>query len=306
MARKKIIVVCDQRFAGDYELGLARGAKKWDSRPYYLVNKVFADRRRFHLVPKEFHELGPGFLEQTKTEQTTIVAHLDQTRIPQGISSQLQKAGALNAHVTDVSKRRIERIVCDMGGLPLLIDAYPQYRGEVVIKSDLNAGDPTGRGYEFVSGDSAGPCVLSDPQKVVQISVRSGFVGEKPFDRMDRFVFFLGEVVICSFYSTERIIKRNTSVWQYYRDASKLGQDLGGSRRVCLNEVGAYYRHLSDSEKANLEFVTQLAGLMRLDIGSVDTITSSDGNFYVLDVNKTPWERGIPRFFLKIFNRLFG
>ena len=45
----------------------------------------------------------------------------------------------------------------------------------------------------------------------------------------------------------------------------------------------------------------EYANLMGLDFGSIDTITDYEGNLHILDINKTPWERGIPKTFINIF-----
>ncbi len=37
------------------------------------------------------------------------------------------------------------------------------------------------------------------------------------------------------------------------------------------------------------------------DRGIVDSIAYYEGNLHILDVNKTPWERGIPKTFINIF-----
>ena len=303
MNEKKISVICDRRTLEDRDLGYEAKGTAWNQRPFYLLNKVLKNRKNVEYVLID--TIGEHSFEGVHS----AFLHLDRDVHPESYAPALRLAIPKEVHlanrdITDITKRYTEQMYVSMGGPSLSLKDSKSYQGKVIVKSIHNAGDPKGREYNIMEVSDVLEEVWSDLEVLVQpfISSRES-QDEGDISRTDRHVIFLGESVICSFYSKEPIIKRRTSIWEYFRDIDKLETDFGSQQRICLNDLGIFYRCLSADEKRNQETILEYARLVGLDFGSIDTITNSKDNLYILDVNKTPWERGIPEEFINIFRK---
>ncbi len=301
MSKGKISVICDERTVEDAHLGRNAQGLAWDQRPYYLLNKVLRDRENVDYILID--EIGRNSFEGSDM----AFLHLDMSQHPEQYSQALRLAippnvPLFNGGITNTSKDFTEGMYVGMGGPALSLSNPDTYDGKVILKSIHNAGDPGGRGYRVMPIQDVTEADWSDLEIMVQpfVSSKENPLGEG-FGRMDRHVLFLGESVICSFYSREPIIKRKTSIWEYFRDIRHLEGDLQDQQRVCLNDSGIFYRSLSQDETRNQKTVLDYAKTIGLDFGSMDTITGPDGNLHILDVNKTTWERGIPQAFIRLF-----
>jgi len=292
-----LTVICDERTKEDRSLGESAN-RGWNERPYYLINKILKDPR-FQPNYATLDELA-----LMPVSSGAAILHLDQTihseEIVKCIDNLIPKdARILNRRIIDISKRHIEDVFVSMGGLELSTQKDDSYEGLVIVKSNFNAGDAMRREYKILKKEEANE-IFNDLDMVVQ-RFASSTKSKNDLRRMDRYIVFMNEIVYCSFFSEEDVIKRDTSIWQYYRNIKNLRRDFKANRKICLNEQGVYYKELSSLECSNEQTVVELCRLLGLDFGSIDTITDSEGNFYVLDINKTTWERGIPEHFLAIF-----
>lgn len=294
----ELVILCDQRTKEDQILG-KKGGIGWNERPYYLINKIFQDPD-IKPVYKELNELCGADLKKMAFLHLDKTVHSEKENCV--IDNLFKETLIFNKYLRDVTKKNVERMLSNLGILELRLSEKDPYQGKVIIKSNFNAGDCPKLEYRVINKSEVDEEDWKNEEIIIQRFVSSGKDGSR-LKRMDRYIIFLGEVVYCSFFSKENIIKRDTSVWEYYRDVSRLEDDLKDVQNVCLNEEEAFYKRLSSQEIINQQKITHLCRLLGLDFGSIDTITDQAGNFYILDVNKTPWERGIPRHFIKIFRK---
>ena len=298
----KVLVVSDEVTRSDFEAGkVVEGVRKWDSRPYYLLNKVLSSSE-FDVRFVDYDSLS----RMAYSGELTFV-HVDRTFVSENLEEVLEGVGvaAWNGKMRDNSKRRIERVFEELTGRTLKVDKG--YSGPVVVKPNHNAGDPEGnQGYTFVDKVDLDGKLLFDPGWVVERQVRSYSDQTGVYHQNRRFIIFGNELFLCELYSVDNKVKQKTSLWQFYRPLEDLERDFGIVRGVCLNDLGVHYRELNDRQKGQVKLVKKMAKRLKLDFGSIDLIEAEDGD-YIIDVNKTPWERGFPEHFLTIVrNGLMG
>ncbi len=292
-----ICIVADTRTIEDHILG-KKAHEGWNERPCYLVNKIMRENGcpvNYRLIEDTFHS----------AKGDVAMLHLDCTfHSPCQIESASSFNGImLNQRVIDISKRKVQKEYTSIGGKSLMLSKEESYKGKVIIKSDYNSGDPQGKWYLTMQNEEV-PSELWEKTGVIIQKFVASPTGK--LKRMDRYVLFLDELVVCSFFSEEDIIKRKTSIWQYRRDIELLERDRNIMPLKSLNESGIFYSPFSEIERRNYQIIKKLAKRMGLDFGSIDTITDENNDLHVLDVNKTPWERGIPKGFLHIFYDAFA
>ena len=289
--QKDLAIICDQRTIEDRNLGEKDGAM-WDQRPFYLINKIFKNEYTPPLyVPIE--DIGSYSLDGIDVAFLHIDLSVHNSDITNAINVSLpENIRVYNRKITDITKKHIETAYVSMGGPKLTLTRSDSYKG---------------RGYKVMPSEEVSDNDWNNQDLLIQpfISSKRDFQ-EDGYGRMDRYVKFLEEIVCCSFFSKEPIIKRSTSIWEYFRDLNELERDFKSKKRICLNDEKIFYRTLTSNEILYRNTILELADLIGLDFGSIDTITTPDGKLYVLDVNKTPWERGIPNHFINLFRRYSG
>ena len=293
-----VTILCDERTIEDLKLGNKK-EKGWNSRPYYLINKIF-NSEYFKSSYVELKEI-----ENAKIEGIGVV-HIDKTYLSSKeieiIDALSKNKLILNKNLINTSKKHLEGILKKIGEESLIVYKGDTIKDRVIIKSNYNAGDAPQLKYKVKHKPQITEAEWDNKDLILQRFATST-TKKSELKRMDRYVIFLGEVVLCSFFSKEDIIKRDTSIWQYWRDIENLQQDFYKLKHICLNEVGCFYRQSSFQEQRNMEKILNLESILGLDFGSIDTITDENGKFYILDINKTTWERGIPDFFIELFRK---
>ena len=71
----------------------------------------------------------------------------------------------------------------------------------------------------------------------------------------------------------------------------------------CLSEAGIHYVNFRDQLGGHYDTLLKTLSLLGLEFGTLDVITPSKEECYVLDVNPTPWERGLPESLVRILSK---
>ena len=300
----KFIIISDRKGIDDYDTDLSEQSSLWDAKPNYLLNKLLlAGSYDASFVDHQEQDLEKR-LESLVTAEVTLVWHIDKTFIPQQVrelSERYMQNGikSINAAITDISKKRVDRL-CRALGLPAIqLDKTGEYKGRVIVKSDYNS-------FESHMGYRTYGCLGEVPQVFLEdnLAVIQKFLQSAPVVggcyQMDRYIFVGEMVVFRTMYSRDPIIKGRNSLRQYAIPVNYLNL-LGIPPGSSLNNLGISLKQLTEEELGDLKMVESVKNAIGLDVGSIDTIKNqSDGQRYIIDVNKTAYERRLPQQFVKL------
>jgi len=229
-----------------------------------------------------------------------VIVHIDKSVRPAFITELLARLPSrvriMNQHVTDIRKREMGEIVKRFGFDTLEIDPGADPETPVFIKSNWNSGDAPKVVYEHCLLREVPAKVWRDPDLTVQRFVEERVPGLPGCRRLRRFIIAGGEIVHQNFLGTTPLLKGDTSLcWEYRRDVRRMPKDtelLGG---LAARSLGFTYYDIDDKTRLISERVQALAQNIGVDFGSIDTIAPDAEHIYILDVNTTPLQRGLPQ-----------
>jgi hypothetical protein len=272
----------------------------WSTWRGTLIRNIAPRARR---IPAKFNEAPRQLAARLPRGVKILLVHLDITDNAPFISDAAEFASvlsdrgirALNCWVRDIRKRTLHAS-CKSYGLPVLAAAPTGPDNELlIVKTDLNSrGDreqllsasqraqfnlPARTGgvdhppdYFVRRRGDLSPEVWSDPDLVVERYIQN------PLNRFFR-VYAAGDAIVISEGFLDTHIKRmqegirRFNYW-YRRDGESLRPDLAEDSKVppsLLQTAGVFLHRF------------------RLDYGAADLVESETGEFFIVDVNKTPY-----------------
>lgn len=294
---RKLLRRCGYRLVRDGVTTMP--SDSWDAPPRYLLNKLLRRCGQLDCVTL----LGPDDGNMPRLADVIhnidgIIVHTDTSVRPHWVTEVISQAPPgipiLNCSVTDIRKRSLSDVLSRMGLDTLEVD--PDQRGNplVFVKSTYNSGDAPGILYKKCPLKDVPALLASRPDLVVQRFIQDRLARAGTYARMRRFVCVAGAVTQLEYFGTEDVIKRQTSLAQYSRDISVIAQDFELLARQDLGALGFHYRDFEFELPGFMEILGSFRKAFGLDFGSIDTIAVRDEGYYILDVNPTPWERGLP------------
>ena len=298
------LLIVDRRFFADLKSADTDSQEKWNRPPRYLLGKLIQDTA-FEEMPKLllYEDILEGNDDIESYMPQTVMIHVDQTIRPDSlqiyISSETKKIRFINAQLTDIRKSKLKDILQQNG----MMYPDPLKDSLVFIKSDYNAGDAENRTYSTCAYNDASDSVWADSKLIVQRFVRDAIYNGSPIGRLRRFIIVGKEIVQVEYFSDSDTIKRSSSIWQYSRDIRNMSSDEKYIGVRCLSESGIHYVNFRDQLGGHYDTILKTLSLLGLEFGIIDVITPNNEECYVLDVNPTPWERGLPESLVRILSK---
>ncbi len=293
-----LAVLTDARFTSDFRKRTEICDCKWNSYPRYLLGKILSSEYFGHTIQCVAYDACSmdNCIDKVQSCDAAIV-HVDLTVRPPELVRLIERLRTsipvMNADLNDISKTWLQRALDSRGMLtPKFTSGYNT--GCVFVKSNYNAGDSPRRMYELYKHKDIPPELQTNTSFVVQRFVEEKVDRPYGLRRLRRFIIVRREVIQVEYFSTHHTIKRASSMWQYGRDISCLAHDQKLLDVRNISDLGYYYFCATPQERRTISTVVSLAKSVGLDFGVVDVVTPSRSNAYILDINPTPWERGIP------------
>ena len=304
----KFGVITDCRFMDDYQNRDEQAAPSWDTPPRYLLGRLVSSPYFLHEVKFVPYEISnPDECRARFKECDYGIIHIDMTVLPDKILQVKRQVPPsfvlINRHVSDIRKSTLNNLLSTHNQMTLDLQANIEDDTEMFIKSNFNAGDAPKRLYKKCRYADLPPSVRKDSSLIVQRFVLEKLTSQHSYFRLRRFIIVGQEIVQVEYFSKHFVIKRSSSVWQYSRDIQHIDADLGESNTPNISELGYqfndFHKNLGDRYISMLNFLQAIG----LQFCTVDVITPSSDEFYILDINYTPWERGLPDSLVKILSR---
>jgi hypothetical protein len=265
-----------------------------------LIRNIAPRARRIHAVMEENPQ---ALAARLPRRARTVLVHLDITDNTPFIADPAEfirvlaqhDVSVLNGNARDIRKRTVQSC-CENHGLPSVTAVIAGDPDEMlIVKTDLNTGGTReqrlsdaqkGRfglpvsisrlkgpdGYYIARRAELGADVWNDPDLVVQRFVQN------PLGRFFRIYVAINAVVISEAYAGSPIkrignVVRRHNHW-LWREGEILKASSGNNSKL---------------PAALLQTAGVFMDRFHLDYGAIDVVESERGDFYVIDVNKTPF-----------------
>ena len=231
---------------------------------------------------------------------------MDATLRPAGVQRLLDElprtVRVINANIADTRKSTVTDWLSAFGLCTPSIVVPDHANAPVFVKSNFNAGDAPRRVYKVTTAADAQDLIAADPTLIAQRHVRED-VGPNGLGRLRRLIVVGAELVQLEYFSHATSIKRSSSQWQYSRDVRCLKRDCQFLGSPSMAEHGFHFADIGSAFGHRLDVVKRWLRHIGLDFGTLDIVTPSSGEFFILDVNPTPWERGLPNSLARLLAR---
>ena len=305
----KLGIISDNRFIDDYQVNNEIHFTDWNSSPRYLLGRILLSPHFSHEVKLIQYKSNRASLEYYNFLKSCDygIIHVDSTIRPNSLDNLIQQLSSeyllINRNISDIRKSTLHKLLktCGLNTIDINSDAD----GDIIafIKSDFNAGDTSKRLYKKCKYKDIPISIINDPSLIIQRYIKEIITPENYY-RLRRFIIVGQEIVQVEFFSKNFVIKRSTSFWQYSRNIKNLNSDLTFFETPNISELGY---HFIDFNKISSQFITMLNFIKNIgfEFGAIDVITPTFDELYILDINSTPWERGIPSSLIKILSHSF-
>lgn len=298
-------VIADHRFMTDYRNRGTASVPVWNSPPRYLLGRLISSPHFSHEVT--FIPYKPSSVHSCCAELRTCdygIIHIDATMRPPELLEASKSIPLhfplVNRYISDIRKSTLHGLLQSYH--LMTPDLHPTTDEDTLafVKSDFNAGDAPKRVYERCRHGDLSSATRKDCTLIVQRFVKDDISAQHQYYRVRRFIIVGQEIIQVEYFSRHFVVKRSTSAWQYSRDIGNLDSDLRLFETPNISSLGYnfrdFYGELGNCFGDMLKFIKGIG----FQFGSVDVITPFPHEFYVLDINCTPWERGIPDSLVKI------
>lgn len=203
------------------------------------------------------------------------ILHVDLSVVPDRYAAFARRyPRTVNAGVLDIRKRRFSTLALSEPG---------SYRGEVIVKTDLNAGGEPERAVGLTRR------ALARLARAAGVWPRPR-AGTPPVYKVYRSPeavprrYFRGSDYVVERFLPERRGELFCHRRYYFLGEAEVNQVWVGTERVCSGDV--------DGEPEEVPIRPELRRFRRsfgIDFGKIDYLYGPSGDVIILDVNKTPW-----------------
>jgi hypothetical protein len=260
---------------------------EWNAWEEFLLSSMFPDATRLKVNLDDEQE---DVIAQISNDCGWFIFHINLTQtaqIPRGrneLCAHLSNRGVkvVNERLVDISKRTVQQ-TCEELSLKTTLAPRSGPPGEMlIVKTDLNYGGLTER--ELTPAErlrlNINHVVSPDTQAyniLPRAEVRSN-IWESPEYVVERFI-----QNSANFFYRVHLFRKHVVVSRVVDNAPLKKFPAG------LNRDDRYFVTPADESSKLLKDVIRFSERIGLDFGALDVVQDDEENFYIIDVNSTPW-----------------